>query len=82
MYLISVPVFSLPLIRDNGDQVQIQPALGKLMEEKSMCGTVLRGKAPLLEESWGVCPDPLQGSWLKDWKEHNVRKEWERGKGQ
>jgi len=51
MYLISVPFFSLPLIRDNGDQVRVQPALGKLMEEKSMCGTALRGKAPLLEES-------------------------------
>ena len=48
---ISVPFVSLPLIRDNGDQVRVQPALGKLMEEKSMCGTALRGKAPLLEES-------------------------------
>ena len=46
-----------------------QPALGKLMEKKSMCGTALWGKAPLLEESWGVWSDPFYGLWFTDLKE-------------
>ena len=39
------------------------------MEKKSMCGTALWGKAPLLEESWGVWSDPFYGLWFKDLKE-------------